>query len=322
MSNCLITSAGRRNTLLQKFCDAFHPNGGKVFAADMSSMAPALYQADGQIKVPAVRSDEYIPFLLETVKEHDISVLVPTIDTELPALSANRERFLEAGCTVLISSDKFCSVCADKLFTAREFAQRGVEVTLSWDGLDLPPHENLPEHLYIKPRDGSASVNVFKIRRAELESYVNRVPNPVVQEELIGDEVTVDAFIAPDGRVMHYVPRKRIRTLAGESIVGVTCDDASLDKWCEQTLAVCATMGACWVITLQAFCTGERIILTEINPRFGGGIPLAFAAGGDYANMAYDLVNGKDVDACLGAYKRGLYFMRYMTEVFTENPVW
>lgn len=322
MNNCLITSCGRRNTLLGHFKKAAREYGGKVIGADMSSFAPALYDADIQLEVPAVKSERYIPFLLEAVKEHEIAMIIPTIDTELMALAENESKFAELGCSVFISSPGFCRICADKLLTAHEFTSRGIRTPKSWDGLDLPADSELPEHLYIKPRDGSASVNVFKITKCELSDYVNRVPNPIVQQELLGEEITIDAFISPDGKVLHYVPRRRIRTLAGESIVGVTCDDGHLDQWCEATLAVCAGMGARWAITLQAFETEQGLVLTEINPRFGGGVPLAFAAGGEYARWAYMLKNGQELKPRLGDYKRRLFFMRYMTEEFTENPCW
>ena len=47
-------------------------------------------------------------------------------------------------------------------------------------------------------------------------------------------------------------------------------------------------------MTIQCFLsdTGE-ISFIEINSRFGGGVPLSFAAGADYADALSDMINGR-----------------------------
>jgi carbamoyl-phosphate synthase large subunit len=46
--NILFTCAGRRNYLLKYFHEALNGRG-KIYAADMSSSAPALHEADESI---------------------------------------------------------------------------------------------------------------------------------------------------------------------------------------------------------------------------------------------------------------------------------
>lgn len=36
--------------------------------------------------------------------------------------------------------------------------------------------------------------------------------------------------------------------------------------------------------------------MLEINPRFGGGVPLSFAAGADYAGAISDFLEGKETE--------------------------
>lgn len=352
--NVMITSAGRRVTLLQKFVEACGRRGGTVTAGDLSSLAPALYLASGgQIQLPPVRDAGYMNTLLDVAKKHKLSAIVPTLDPELPVMSPYREEFAKAGCALLVSETGFNVITGDKWLTTTRFAARGIDTPRSWLpgqlGLDslvvagampLQMWERevepgtaeqeerlaaLPETLYIKPRDGSASQNVYRIGRDQLSEYAKRVPNAIIQEELEGEEITIDAFLSPEGQPLHYVPRKRLRTLAGESITGVTIgndDVPGIEQWCEEVVRVCGELGARWAITLQGFATERGMVLTEINARFGGGAPLAFAAGGDYPELAVRLLAGETVAPALGQYKRGLYFMRYMTEVFTDKPAW
>ena len=196
-----------------------------------------------------------------------------------------------------------------------------MDTALSW----LPDHYNadeLPEHLFVKPRDGSASRDIYSVPTGELERYLPRVPNAIIQEELSGPEITIDALLDLSGKPLHYVPRRRIRTLAGESIQGVTLPDDDLRDWLIHVLHTISDLGARGAVTLQAFLSERGPVLTEVNPRFGGGFPLAYAAGGKYPDWLMAMLRGEEVPERFGEYQVGLYMTRYNTEYFTAEPLW
>lgn len=319
--NVLVTSAGRRVSLVQAFAKAVKARGGQVFAGDASGLAPALYKADGAFRLPPVKSEAYIPELLSLVQAHDIGLIVPTIDTELEVLAANAQAFTDAGCKVLVSSPAFVALSGDKWLTQRAFAEHGIDVPQGWTVDELIGAE-LPDRLFVKPRDGSSSRDIYRATPATLTDVLVLVPNAIVQEELTGPEITIDALIDFDGRPLHYVPRIRIRTLAGESIQGVTIADDEIREWLRRLLVVAAELGARGPITLQAFLTARGPVLIEVNPRFGGGFPLAYAAGGHYPEWLLALLNGETLEPRLGAYTAQLYMTRYNVEHFTTEPLW
>ena len=319
--NVLVTSAGRRVSLVQAFAEAVKVRGGQVFAGDVSGLAPALYKADGAFRLPPVKSEAYVPELLALVQAHDIGLIVPTIDTELAVLAENARAFADAGCKVLVSSPAFVALSGDKWLTQRAFAAHSVDVPQGWTVAELTGAE-LPDQLFVKPRDGSSSRDTYRATPETLTSILARVPNAIVQEALTGPEITIDALINFDGRPLHYVPRIRIRTLAGESIQGVTIADDDLRGWLERLLGVAADLGARGPITLQAFLTARGPVLIEVNPRFGGGFPLAYAAGGHYPEWLLALLHGEAVEPRLGSYTVGLYMTRYNVEHFTTEPLW
>ena len=48
--------------------------------------------------------------------------------------------------------------------------------------------------------------------------------------------------------------------------------------------------------TLQCFLDEDRTArMLEINPRFGGGVPLSFAAGADYAGALESMLEGREL---------------------------
>jgi carbamoyl-phosphate synthase large subunit len=320
--NVLITAAGRRTSLVRAFVAEAHKRGGRVFAGDVDPLAPALFLADDALRIPRTDDPVHVAGLLDIVEGHAIGLLVPTIDTDLPVLAANRAAFAARGCRVAVSSEAFVTITLDKHSTGQTFGAAGFRVPASW----LPPLATsleLPARLFVKPRKGSASQHVYGIDRDALDSVLRLVPDPIVQEALEGPEITIDALLDFDGRPLHFVPRRRIRTLAGESIQGVTLDhDRALEEWVGRVLDRCSALGAAGPLTLQAFLTEQGPTLTEINPRFGGGFPLALAAGGAYPAWLLDLAAGETVQPRLGEYEPGLYMTRHHVERFTRAPKW
>lgn len=319
--NVLITSAGRRIGLVAAFRQAAAQRGGVVVGADIDPLAPALFTADRAVRVPTATDPGYVPSLARIIADHAIGMIVPTIDLELPILAAAREELEAAGATVLISSQKLVEVSSDKSITHQVFGQHGFAVPRSWT-LDELPGAELPEKLFVKPRQGSASIDTHSTTRDGLETILGMVENPIVQEHIDAAEITVDALLDFTGTPVHYVPRRRIRVLAGESIQGVTLPDDELGPWLVDVLRAVGELGGRGPMTLQAFLTDSGPVLLEVNPRFGGGFPLAHAAGARYPDWLLDMAAGATVEPMLGEYQAGLYMTRAATETYTTEPKW
>jgi len=289
-------------------------------AADRDPLAPACALADQAFQVPGIDHPDYIQHLLAIALNHGVGLIVPTNDFELPLLADQAERFAAAGIQLALSGAGFVHLCRDKWQLVQRLRLEGIPVPASWlPGQIASP---LPDHLFLKPRDGSASLDSYPCRREDLERMLSLVPRPLVQEFLEGPEISVDALLDFQGRTLHFVPRERIRTLAGEVVESVTLDRPDLEPWLEQVLAVCSRLGARGPLTIQAFLTPGGPVLTEVNPRIGGGFPLARAAGGDYPAWLLALARGQAVEPRLGQYRRGLYMTRYYSELFLESLPW
>jgi carbamoyl-phosphate synthase large subunit len=321
-ANVFVATAGRRTSLVRAFVKATHERGGRVVAGDVDPLAPALYLADEAVRTRRTTDPDYVAGLLDIVTRGAIVLLVPTIDTDLPFLAASLAAFTAAGCLVAVSTSAFIAITRDKRETGRAFGTAGIRVPVSWVP-PLPPVAELPERVFVKPRGGSASQDAYLIQRSDLEAIIGLVPNPVVQEVLTGDEITIDALVDLEGRPIHYVPRRRIRTLGGESVQGVTLEhDATFETWIERVLDISAELGARGPLTLQAFLGPDGPVLSEINARFGGGFPLALAAGGAYPTWLLDMADGVAVAPRLREYEPGLYMTRHHREIFTRTPKW
>jgi carbamoyl-phosphate synthase large subunit len=319
--NVLFTAAGRRTSLVRAFLDEVRMRGGRTFAGDVDPLAPALFLADEAVRLLSTEHPDYVADVIGIVGRLRIGLIVPTIDPDLPILARQRVALRSIGCTVAVSDESFVGIASDKWATVAAFRAQGIAVPASW--LPDDRRTGLPERVFVKPRRGSASRDTHDVARRHLSSILPQVDDPIIQEVLGGAEITIDALLDLDGRPIHYVPRRRIRTLAGESIQGVTLDhDRDLEAWIERLLEICESLGAAGPLCLQAFLTERGPVLSEVNARFGGGFPLGLAAGAAHAAWLLDMAHDIHVPSRLGDYEAGLYMTRYHVEIFTRTPKW
>ena len=321
--NVLITSAGRRTTLVRAFAEAVRPHGGLVIAGDIDSLAPSLFIADKAIRLPPVSSPTFIESLCAEIEQNTIKLIIPTIDTELELLARSRERLSALGCMPLVSSVELVVLTQDKHHAVQYFGGQGIRVPASWIPSELDGAEtDFPPQVFVKPRQGSASQHTYKVELSNLDAVLRLVPDPMIQEAVEAPEITVDALLDLQGRLLHYVPRLRIRTLAGESIQGVTLPDRPVRDWLMRVLELIGKLGGIGPITVQAFLTEPEPTLSEVNARFGGGFPLANAAGGRYPEWIVAMCRGESLTPRIGSYQVGLYMTRANTETFVEHLPW
>lgn len=312
----LITSAGQRVALVKDFQETlkkFFPDG-KVYTTDMNpKLAPAAYVSDGCFDVPRCTSEDYIESLLTICLGNGIGLIVPTIDTELAILSANKEIFAKQGITVSVSDYDFVMMCRDKRNTGEFFEKHGIRVPKAIDKY----HPTFP--LFAKPYDGSLSTNLHYIKNAEeMTEEILNDPKLLFMEYIdknVYKEYTIDMYYGRDHKVKCIVPRERIKIRAGEINKGLTEKEPLTSYLYERLEEIDGCIGC---ICIQVFlnpATGD-VVGIEINPRFGGGYPQTYAAGGNYAEyLIREYFLGEDLQY-KNDWKDHLLMLRYDDAVY------
>lgn len=281
--NILISSAGRRVSLVrafQKELKTLYPEA-KVFAADAKPKLSAACQvADDHFGLPRLDNPNYLDELITKCQMEGIRLIVPTIDTELLLLAENKQLLEENGITALVASPEFVKKCRDKREIHRFFESKGVAVAKEYD----KKHYELP--MFIKPCDGSRSVDTYLIRtKEELTDYHFENEKLMFLEYLDHDlyeEFTCDLYYGKDHLLKCAVPRKRLEVRDGEVYKALT-ENNSLVEYIKQHLG--HIEGAIGCLTAQFFkhkTDDTKIYAIEINPRFGGGYPLSYLAGANF----------------------------------------
>ena len=319
--NILFAAAGRRVSLLKHFRKTLNELriNGKIISADAGLSAPASFVADESLLVPRVTDPEYIPFLLEFCQENNVRLLVSLIDSDLILLSRNRESFEKIGTTLLVCDEDTNKICFDKQETSNFFLDNGISTPHLYSAAELEDLEAQAFPLLIKPWDGSCSIGVTKINNnSELEFFYRYIRNAMVQEFIHGDEYTCDVYVDFSGKIQCVVPRKRLETRAGEVSKGITVRDQDIIR--EVINVVEKLPHAVGCITVQCFkqLDGE-VTFIEINPRFGGGVPLSIHAGADFPKWIIQEMLSLPCDARMGEWTDDLAMLRYDDEVFVKG---
>ena len=283
--NIIITSAGQRVALVRDFKETlvrFYAEA-KVFTTDMNpELAPAAYVSDGCFEVLRVTDENYISQLLDICKKNEIGMIVPTIDTELLVLAENKKLFNDNDIIVCVSDLDFIKVCRDKRNTGDFLEKHNIRVPKAVDKY------NPTFPLFAKPYDGSLSTNLHYIKNAEeLTQDIHDDTKLLFREYIDKDtfkEYTIDMYYGTDNCVKCIVPRERIKIRAGEINKGRTVKCPLMDYIKERLDKIEGCIGC---ICIQVFFNPltEDVVGIEINPRFGGGYPQSYAAGGNYPEM-------------------------------------
>lgn len=314
--NILITCAGKRVALVKAFKENLNKffSDSKVYTTDMNPlMAPAGYVSDGCISVPKVTSKDYIGILMEICLKYNIGLVVPTIDTELAILSANKPIFEEVGIHLCVSDYKFIMTCRDKRNTGDFFESKGIRVPEPIDKF------NPKFPMFAKPYDGSLSSNVHYIKNAkDLTAEILSDPKLIFMEYIDKSEYqeyTVDMYFGRDNLLKMAVPRERIEIRAGEINKGRTVKHF-LEPFIHQHLSYIDGCEGC--ICGQFFYNkkNDDMVGIEINPRFGGGYPLSYAVGANYPEyLIREYFMGETIDYS-DNWKDNQLMLRYDDAIF------
>jgi carbamoyl-phosphate synthase large subunit len=318
--NLLITSAGRRVSLIKAFKESFVllKLKSKIFITDLNTeRSPAAYFADESFNIGYFNDPNYINDLLEICLKNKVSIIVPTLDTELIQLANSKSVFKANGIDVIISDLKLIEILRDKITTNTFFNSLNIRTPIIYS------KDNMKFPVFLKPLNGSNSKGIYKaenineIKPSDLDSK-----NMMILENIdnaIYDEYTIDLYYDKNSILKCIVPRIRLKVVGGESNQGITKKNEVLDFVKDRFSSI---EGAVGCLTLQVFSnklTPSDIVGIEINPRFGGGYPFSLNAGANFPEFIIrEYLLGEQIDY-FDAWKDNCLNIRYENEIIIND---
>ena len=295
--NILILSCGTRNKLIQYF-RASLAGEGKVIAADCSRTAPALYEADR----------------FYVCKKEQISGVLSLIDPELSILADAAEALARIGTKVIGSSAELCERALDKWKMFRWLREHDYPCAKTYidknEFFRDQSEGQLDYPVFIKPICGSASISIHKAEdRETVEFLFRKSEHLMIQEYLDGQEIGADCYIDMiSGEVVSIFTKKKLVMRAGETDKAVSFRDPKLFELVARFAAESGFRGA---IDIDIFEKDGVYYISEVNPRFGGGYPHAYACGVDFMKLIVNNLKGIANTARIGDYEEDVCMMKY-----------
>lgn len=311
--NILVLSAGTRNKIIQYFRNELS-GCGKIVAADMSELAPAIYEADKYYKVPRITDPSYIEIILNICKKERIKAVFSLIDPELSLLAKHEEKFSKIGVRVIGSSYELCERSLNKIEMYEWLINHNYKCAKSYTQKELF-YKDLNDDVisfpvFIKPICGSASLSISKVYDKETVDYLfSHNENLMIQEYLNGVEIGADVYVDMlNKEVVSIFTKKKVLMRAGETDKSVSFKDERLFTLIKKFVLECGFLGQ---IDIDIFDVNGDYYISEVNPRFGGGYPHAHECGCNHIGLIINNICGIENTAKIGNYEEEVFMMKY-----------
>lgn len=311
--NLLILSAGTRNKVVQYFKKEVGVEG-KVVATDCSNLAPAVYDADRFYLVPRITAPGYLDRILEICREEQIDGVFSLIDPELSLLAKERERFLAVGTVPIVSDYDLTETCLDKFRMYQMLCRMQIPTGRCFvdkeDFYRAVEEGEISYPVFIKPVRGSASININKVNsREETDLLFTLDDDLMIQEYMDGQEYGADVYIDMiSGRCTSIFVKKKIKMRAGETDKSVSIKNEKLFTMIRNFVEECGFRG---MIDIDIFEIDGCFYISEVNPRFGGGYPHAYACGVNMPAAVIRNLAGQENEVDIGNYAENICMMKY-----------
>jgi carbamoyl-phosphate synthase large subunit len=239
--------------------------------------------------VPLATHPDYLGQILEIVKMHQVTAVIPSNDHELRALATEADRLEVAGVR-LNGRSQHQLAFLDKSVTTELFDSHGIATPrrVPLDGSILPM-------VVRNKRAGQGTKNVHIVRTgADREALGTLSPADLVATEYVaGDEFTVDILSDLDGKARAVVPRLRRIVRHGIVHFGEIVRDPTV---IQSATVLAERLRLTGVNCAQCIRQGERCEYFEVNPRPGSGIDLTVAGGINMPALWVRLAHGQTVE--------------------------
>lgn len=286
--NILISSISTKVPLIKavKRAAAKISSSIKVIGADLDENCIGKYFVDSFWKMPRI-SELPESQLLQFCHENNVGLIIPTRDGGLEFFAGLKERFKAEGIHIMVSQKESVNLCLDKLaFSALS------------DVHAIPASENIEnvkaDSFVVKERYGAGALSIgIALDQERAISHSKNLEAPIFQPFVMGEEISVDAYVTSKGEVKGIVMRKRQFVVKGESKVTTTFQNEAMEKEFERIIKSLKLYGH---IILQALIAEDgEINVIECNPRFGGASTLSLRAGLDSFYWTYLEACGNDL---------------------------
>lgn len=284
-----------------------------LIAADSDKFSAGFGLSHEKLILPEFSNKLFLEKLLQYSIKHNVQyIFPPVLNNGLILLSQKRDVFDKKNIKIFVTN--FLSVLntIDKKNTLNICVKEKIRIPRTFINTRDIRIKDFP--LIIKPRLGAGTNDVWKVNDYyDLKFFSRRVKNPIIQQYIEADEFTIDVLNTPENKFITAVPRLRLKVKNGQSIQGKIVNDFKLIEYAKRLSKIFKLSGPA---NIQVFKKKEKIILIEINPRFGAGSTLTFENGVNIPLLLIKIDLGMKISKKEITPRTNVVMSRYLNEVY------
>ncbi len=291
-----------------------------IIGLSYDPLDPGNYMSDVADRVylmpyPSQGTRELLDRISYIHEGHPIDVLIPTLDSELPAYLKILDRLEEMGIRTFLPGEEQLAVRSKSQFNELK-TDPGINVPKSLAIHDEGAIGKLDDEfafpVMVKGQFYDASVAYSPM---EVERHFQRIRAKwgapvIIQEFIAGEEYDVAAVGDGEGLLVGAIPMRKMQiTDKGKAWGGITIRDPRLSDFVADAVRKLKWRGPCELEVMKAKDDGELYLL-EINPRFPAWIYLAVGADRNLPWATVRLALGERVEP-MDPPEPGVMFLRH-----------
>ncbi len=214
--------------------------------------------------------------ILKILKKFEINYVIPTSDIELAFWSKFKNFFKTNNINVFISEYNSIKTCLDK-FSFHKYCK----------AKNIPDIKILTSDEYKKRNIKLVVKERFSFKKNKpivnksydyIKKHLKEFENPIIQKYVPGKEISIDAFLDENCKVIGLFMRKRDYVVDGESQVTTIFRNKKIEKKFVEYVEALRLSG---MVMMQAKIFKDKVYIIECNPRVGGASTLSIQNGLD-----------------------------------------
>lgn len=278
----------------------------RVITTDIVDICEGAFLSNKHYVIsPACRKEEFLRDLSNIIEKERVDVVIPTVDEEIVVLAKHSDS-MSLHSRIIIHPKETIEICSNK-FKTYEYLEETIPDLIPEYSLD--PGSLSSEIVVKKPLISRGSRNV----EVGEKCLMKRESGFFFVEYLPGREWTVDVVTDRDGNPLAIVPRIRLKTRCGVSVIGYVKLDNRIIEYTRKILSILKFTGPLNIQFKED--AGSNPKLLEINPRFSGGLDISVSAGTNLPRILveYWLFNKKPEKVRI---REGIYVKIYKPRSF------
>lgn len=277
-----------------------------LVGCDMNPYAAGRAVVNDYVTAPPVKNEtQYIEFMRSLIISQHIHYVFPLSDIEIEFFLRKKEFFQDLNVVVVMNDAQIIETFADKYETIQFFKANSIScpdtsLQAGYDGrLKFP--------VILKKRRGSGSQGLFKVdNEEELQFYLKRNRDMIIQKHIPGDEAEYTACIFSDGLSIYTITFKRRLAPGGYSNYVELVANDTISSFLQQIAsALKEQMKFKGSVNVQFRISGGKCMPFEVNPRFSSTAYFRHKFGFTDVLWTLDLLEGRPI-GYVPLYKRGI----------------